>query len=153
MNLYALSGLFSVITGLTAAPLVFINSRKEDRFVNGLWLLLNIAISLYGLGIYIAARSPDYNIGLWGWKIAYLGVTMVPAILFHHTYRFTGSHIKKGLLPILYGLGFFFLALSFLATPYFWKLRFVFGFWYPTSFPVGLNNISYLFFVVYFFRR
>ena len=89
------------MTGLTIAPLIFLNSRKRDRFVNGLWLLLNIAISLYGLGIYISANSPDYDTGLLGWRIAYTGVTLIPALLLHHAYRFTGAEIKRRTLSCL----------------------------------------------------
>ena len=151
MNIYALSGLFTVMTGLTIAPLIFLNSRKRDRFVNGLWLLLNIAISLYGLGIYISANSPDYDTGLLGWRIAYTGVTLIPALLLHHAYRFTGAEIKRRTLVVLYGLSLLFLYLS-LTTPHFFELRSVFGFWYPDALPPDkIANISYLSFIAYFF--
>ncbi len=154
MNLYALSGLFIVITAFVVPPIILLNSRKEDRFVNSLWMAFNFAIGLYGLGIFFAVANSavPYNEALFWFRVAYTGVTFIPVLFFHHSYISLGLKIKKKVLFLLYGISAVFCFLS-AGTPYFFVLQKVFGgLWYPDVLSENsLANANYMAFVVYFF--
>jgi hypothetical protein len=96
MNAFALSELLIAMgcTGLGA--LVF--KTCEDRRLGRIWLLLNLAIAIYGAGCFFFGTARDIHTALWLWRLAWgFGVVWIPSLHLHFVRRLCG---RENLNPV-----------------------------------------------------
>lgn len=136
MNFFAFSGLLTFVTSLAFGVFSWIKGKK---FLNKLWAVFCLMVSVWGLGAWQFATARDQErVFLW-LRIGHIGVILMPAFFLHFIFEFL--EIKKK-IPVVVGyiLGIFFVAVnvtdqlgitSLLIT----SLRFVFNEFYVDSPP------------------
>ncbi|MBU1121691.1 MAG: hypothetical protein KKF54_03200, partial [Candidatus Omnitrophica bacterium] len=105
MNLFALSGLITVVACIAV---VFVVLTKTRNIVNWLCTFFTICVGLWGLGAFRVALIKDINLSLVWWKIAHVGVIFIPVSFLHFVYCFIGKK-EKGHIIFAYSMSFFFL--------------------------------------------
>src|SRR3989344_520586 len=131
MNLFALSGLLTVMTGLPIA--IFVYWAGSDKISNRLWALFVLSVSGYGWATYRIALLEDMGSALFWWRVSMFFVILIPVFFYHYTRFFLNIYNPKT-LALVYLRCLFFLMLDF--TPYFiHKVVRVFGLFYYNSDP------------------
>jgi signal transduction histidine kinase len=102
--LYGASSILIAITSLGISVFVFTKGSRNRR--NRIWILLTLAIALYGFGAYmVSISSGPQEAHLW-WQVAYMGIIFIPALFMHFVCKLID--IKRPvLLRILYSITFF----------------------------------------------
>ncbi len=142
MNLFAMSGLLIGALCSALGVLVFIKGRS---WVHYTWGFFVFAVALWGFGAYRIATVLDPGKAVLWWRIAYIGVILIPIFFTHFVYKFLALS-EKWLLKIIYPLGFLFLVTNFINGLFIDKVRFVFGQFYYISPPTILYNLFIIFF-------
>ena len=143
MNLFGLSGFLTAITGFALVVMILVHSSKT--FLSRIWALFMITVGIWGVGVYYIAQVPfgGDEKALLLWRLAHIGVTLIPVFFFHFIYIFLEIK-KKILLYIIYSLGIFFFITN--ATGYLViVVTYMYNFYYDSS-----SNILYLSFFSFF---
>ena len=101
MNLFTISSLLCSSYCFTLAIFSLISGRTK---IHWLLSLFNLAVTLWGLGCFIAAISKNREAILYGWKIAYLGGFWIAPIFYHLAAGLSGSN-RKILIVLGYAQG------------------------------------------------
>ncbi len=146
MNLFALSGLLTVMTGLPIA--IFVYWAGTNKTADRIWALFVFAVSGYGLATYRIAliQIQDAASALIWWRVSMFCVILIPVFFYHYIQYFLNQHNRKGLLWV-YGTGIFFLILD-LTSAFISKLRWVFGSFYYAADPTPLYTLFVLWLLV-----
>ncbi len=143
MNLFALSGLLTVMTGLPIA--IFVYFAGSDKISNRLWAFFVLSVSGYGLATYRIALIDDIGSALFWWRVSMFFVILIPVFFYHYTRHFLNIDNPKT-LALVYLSGLFFLILDF--TPYFiHKVIRVFDLFYYNSDPTFFYTIFVFWFI------
>lgn len=146
MNLFALSGL---LIGISCAILGAFTLIKGKRQIHYIWAFFSFSVALWGFGSYEIGIAQNPETALFWWRIAYVGVILIPIFFAHFVYVFLGLPQKKLLLICVYFLGLFFLAANLAGDLFINKVRFVFNQFYYISSPTYFYTLFvFLFFVL-----
>jgi len=139
VNLFSFSGFLLFISCLALA---FIIVRYGKTLLHRLWVLFNLAVGCWGFGAFLVGRATTEPAAMLWWRLAHVGIVLIPVFLFHVVHVLCGLSRKK-LLFAVYLQGAFFLAM--IPTRLFISgLRFAFSeFYYATPGPL------YAFFFVF----
>lgn len=137
MNGFAVAGLFFVaIPCAFMAVFVLIKEFKERKSTPMIWVALLLSIALWGFGMYkIGTATDQFNAYFW-WRIAEIGVILIPVLLTHFVISYLGLN-RKIFLAIFYLLTFIYLFFNFYTGFFIKDLYFAFGeFYYIVKTPL-----------------
>ena len=86
-NLFIFSSLFLSVACIPLAILIFLNARSR---VHWLWGVFNVAVGVYGLGMFFAGISKTYDSAYFWWKIAIFGVANIGLFFYFTINEFCG---------------------------------------------------------------
>jgi len=135
MSLFSISNLLLSTACFLLAFLIFYFSRQK---LHTYWAMFNVAVGIYGLGMFLAGMSKNYNLAFFWWKIALFGVANIGLFFYLVVYEFCKLNDKKTLyFAITHGILFSILTLatSWIVN----SLRFVFNQFYYTVAGMGWN--------------
>ncbi len=92
ITLFALSGL---LIGITCAILTIIILFAAKQKLHYLWALQNIALTIWGFGLFFVGISQKADIALLWWKFAHVGGLFVSVIFYHIIVIFCDLKRKK----------------------------------------------------------
>ena len=146
MNIFSFTGLLMSVSCVALGVFSIIRAEKKAHYLCGIFFL---AVSLWGLGVYYIGISKDVSESVFWWKVAYIGVILIPFLFTHFVIEFLG--LKKAIILPLYGLAIFFLYVNLLTNLFIDKLRFVFGqFYYLTpSFLYNAFVVVFILLIIY----
>ncbi len=153
LNVFSIVGLFLGATSLILALIILSNSFQR---LHRIWALFNIAVAIWGAGIFWIGATKDYSNALFGWKIFILGIIFIAVFFYHVVYEFCGLKSPAFLL-FLYFQGSVFLLVTFLGSRMTGSLIFLFhefyylkaGIMYSYFFTVWITIVSAGFFNLY----
>lgn len=141
MNSLALVGLVSAVFSLALSAFTLFKSRKRVHII---WAAFLFSVALWGFGIYGFASASMENSAIFWWRIAEVGVILIPVLLTHFVAEFLEMPRKKDVY-IIYAITFVFLFLNLFTNLFFGDVRFVFNqFYYITP------TVAYTMFVTMF---
>jgi len=152
MSLFAISGF---LIGILCSILGVITLIKGRRFFHYIWGLFSFSVALWGFGSYKIATAMEPSQAIFWWRIAYVGVILIPVLITHFVHRFLD--IKgKWFIRLIYFIVALFLFFDFYDGLFIREVRFLFGEFYYLSSPPILYTIFVIFFgllVLYFHAR
>lgn len=144
ITFFGIIGLVIGITNLLIGYIVYAPDRKN--IVKQWWALFAISVSIWGFGAYIISISISPEDALFWWRVAHIGIIMIPASFLIFTLSFFGksSKIKVAILSIF---TLFFLVINF--TDYFISsVQRMFDEIYYDGPPTFFYNIFVIYFVL-----
>ena len=142
MNFFALSGIFSGVAMLSLTIIVLLHDYKSR--LNVVYSLFLISASWWGLSIYFIAQATTVGEAFFWWRVAHIGVILIPITFLNFVYVFLKLPSRKAII-VSYLIGILFLIAN--TTPYFISnMRWVFDSFYYDSPPGPL----YIPFVAFF---
>ena len=142
MNFFALSGIFSGVAMLSLTIIVLLHDYKSR--LNVAYSLFLISVSWWVLSIYFIAQATTVGEAFFWWRIAHIGVILIPITFLNFVYVFLKLPSRKAII-VSYLIGILFLIAN--TTPYFISnMRWVFDSFYYDSPPGPL----YIPFVAFF---
>ena len=84
MNLFALSALLNTFSSLIFGFFVFLKDRKNRVFQ--LWLALSLSFVLWEFSAYNIAITTDKQLAFLWWRIAHIGVILIPVFFTNFIY-------------------------------------------------------------------
>ncbi len=126
---------------------IFLMSSGKTK-LHKIWGLYNLAVTMWGLGGFLAGfiRNPDLS--LFWWRISHLGVIAIPVFLFHGIYLFCGVK-NKIILIFVYLQAFIFIFLIPFGL-FFKGVSIVFSeFYYPILGPVYYVFLAFWILIVF----
>jgi len=105
MNLFSVSSLVLAICSLGLALFILKFGRAK---VHQLWVLFNLSIFLWAIGLFFVSLSQNQSIAIGWWRFADVGSIFIPVFFYHTIYTFCNLKKKKTLI-FLYGQAFIFL--------------------------------------------
>ena len=111
-ELFSLSGL---ILGITSIVLVAILVAYGKSKAHRLWMLFNLSLAWWGVGVFFMGKCTNPAQTLFVTKIAYVGVIFISIFFYHFSTVFSGVN-RKGWLVLAYIQGIFFSILSITNT-------------------------------------
>ena len=143
MNPFALSGIFISISSSIMAILIFAIGKQRLHYI---WGILCVAVTFWGFGAYKVATTDNVSLADFWWRMAHIGIILIPVLFTHFVYEFL--NIKgRFFIPIIYGVGIFFLIINFWGKLFITNMRWVFDQFYYDSPP----GILYIPFTAFFF--
>lgn len=145
MNLFALAGISCAISCLVLGVLALSFGRTT---LHRILFAFNIAVAVWGLGLFMVGVADTVAASITGWKAAHLGGFFVGVLFYHMVCVLTGIERRK-LLWLGYAQGIVFNILSFSTDKVFNKVRDSFGLLYNDVTPLLFVAIGfYLFYIV-----
>lgn len=127
INVFAFSGLLTGILSFLLGLFVLIKSKNSKP--NIIWGIFCFFAAIWGFGGYEVGLANTPELGLFWWRVTYVGIIFIPVLFYHFTYEFLKLKNLKVLFSI-YLFGFIYLLLE----------------WSPLAdLFFGIKNISYLF--------
>ena len=143
LNLFSLSGL---VLSLTCVVLLFLIMKFGKSNLHRIWALFNISLIIWGGSAFLIGSATSEAKAFFYWKIAHIGIILIPILFFHVIYFLCELNQKKVLIA-MYVQGVIFLVLNFLGYKdlFFSDVKTVYqSFYYFTPGP-----LYYLFFVLW----
>ena len=112
LNLFSISGL---VLSLTCFVLLLMILKFGTRKLHYIWALFNISLIIWGSFAFAIGKTSNEDLVFLLWKIAHIGIILIPILFFHVIYLLCELNQKKTLL-IIYFQGAFFLALNFFGS-------------------------------------
>jgi hypothetical protein len=142
MNSFALVGLVSAVFSTALGGFSLIKSSKKVHYI---WAFFLFSVALWGFGIYKFASTLNIESAVLWWRVAEIGVILIPVLLTHFVTEFLELPRKKDIY-VIYAITAIFLYLDIFTDYFFGPLRFVFGqFYYITP------TVAYTLFLSMFF--
>lgn len=150
MNAFAIAGLFVLIPCITVGVFTLLKSRKKIHFI---WSGFCFSIALWGFGMYKIATATNIGNSFFWWRIAEVGVILIPLFLTHFVIIFLELK-RKFLVRAFYIATAFFIFCDLFTRLFINNLYFAFGqFYYILATPIytificifGLSVIYVLF--------
>jgi len=108
MNAFALSGLLTGIASSAIGIFVFIKQRRP--LLSKIWVTLTITVAIWGFGCWRMASTTNKNEAFLWYRLAHIGVILIPVFIYHFVYVFLNLK-KKTVLWGIYTIGsIFFIA-------------------------------------------
>jgi hypothetical protein len=104
-SIFSLSGL-SIL--LTCSILIFVIFNSGKTKLHKTWMFFNIAVAIWGLGSFFIGNSKSSYEAIFWWRIAHIGIILLPVFMFHVVSILCELDRKK-LLIFIYLQGFLFL--------------------------------------------
>jgi len=157
MNLFALSGLLTGVLSLPVAVLVFLKQRRT--FLNKIWILFVLSVSVWGFGCYMMASATDKKTAFLWYRIAHIGVILIPITIYHFIDLFLklSNKIRLKLIYIV-GITFFLANILDLAKSFFYPdaknyliiahMKWIFDSFYMDTPPGPMYTFFVFFFIV-----
>ncbi len=140
MNLFAISVLSVCITSIVLAAVTLISGKTK---LHRQLLLFNLALSVWGAGLFVVGIADSAAAALLGWKIAHIGGFFIGPLFFHLVAYLIGIRRRK-LLIFGYSQAVFFILVSLTTGYIFNKTRIVSGIFF-----IEINPYYFLGFVFY----
>jgi two-component system NtrC family sensor kinase len=146
-NLFIFSSLFLSLACIPLAVLIFLNARSR---VHWLWGAFNVAVGVYGIGMFLAGISKNYEGAFFWWKIALFGVANIGLFFYFTIIEFCGIKQKRiwSYVVVIHGLIFSFLSLA--SNFIFDTLQYSFNDFYYYKAGFGWNIFFAIWFVIVF---
>ncbi|MEW5894578.1 MAG: ATP-binding protein [Candidatus Omnitrophota bacterium] len=110
MNLFAITSFFLSLACYSLALLIFIYSKRR---LHVYWAFFNVAVGTYGLGMFLAGITKNYDQAFLSWKIAYLGVGSIGMLFYFVVSEFCKLRNQRSkFFVFIHGLLFSILAVS-----------------------------------------
>lgn len=140
---FGIIGIIIGITNLAIGCFVYLGDRKNKT--KQLWLLFAVSVSIWGFGAYLISIATDPQSAILWWRVAHVGVILIPASFLIFTYHFFNqSNIYKTIF--LSAVAATFLTLN--ATPLFINsVEWLFESLYYDTPPTFLYVLFIIFFV------
>ena len=106
MNAFALGGLLTFIACVIVAVVVLL--KHPHHMVHRIFIFLTVMVGIWGFGSFRIGLIEDQTLSLLWWKIAHIGVILVPVSFFHFIFAFVEKK-EKWPIWLAYGFGIFFL--------------------------------------------
>ncbi|MBI3601475.1 MAG: hypothetical protein HY209_01065 [Candidatus Omnitrophica bacterium] len=139
LNLFALAGL---LLGSACFTLAYVILAYANQRMHHIWAIFNVCIGIWGAGTFFVGVSNKPTIALIAWKIAYIGVLLLPVLFYHMIYIFCDLKNKK-FLTFAYAQVIFVLLVNIFTNQFIGRLEYVFN-----SFYYHRVTSVYLFFFV-----
>ncbi len=95
MNPFAISGLLIGVACLAMGLWVYLSNPSGK--INRLWAILCVAVAIWGFGGLAIGISSSYFQALTSWRLAYMGVILIPTLFYHFVAILLGLQRKKSL--------------------------------------------------------
>jgi len=148
MNIFTVSSLFTMLSNLGIALVIFLKNRQRKE--NIIFCAVAMSVGIWGLGSFYVSRTPIsyYNLALFYWKIALSGAILVPVFFAHFIFKFLKLNNKK-LIQAIYLFALIFQFFNwFIPDLFIGKLKFIFGQFY---WHVGPKSLVFWFFYIGFY--
>ncbi len=128
MSLFALSGAVLFSTGIILLVIILMSRKSQLHYT---WGMFNVAVIIWGASVFFIGRSEDYVFSQVWWKIAHIGIILIP-VFFYHVIHLLCELSNKKTLIFIYLQGAVFLLLNLLGKEgmFISKMRFVFESFY-----------------------
>lgn len=147
MNLFSLSGL---IIGLPCFVLGIFTLLKSQKRLHYIWAIFSLSVATWGFGSYIIGSITDSNsVAIW-WRLAYVGVILIPATLTIFVFEFLRLTQKKLFVVLtwfIYLVTTIFLFLDLFTNLFIDQVRYIFNQFYYLS----ESTLAYNLFLLWFF--
>ena len=146
MNFFSLSGLAVV---LITSGLIVILAFRGKLYLHRIWMLFNIAVLIWGACSYFIGRETIPYKALILWKIAHIGIILIPVFLYHFVSNFCNIQ-KQRILFYVYVQGLIFILFTF--SPFLLSgVRYVFhSFYYATpGYAYHIFTVLWISIVIY----
>lgn len=141
MNLLAVVGLITFVAALLVGVYILINGRRKIHFI---WFFFTLSVAWWGIGIFKFTTTFDIDKAIFWWRIAEIGVILIPSLLAHFVSKFLEERGNK-LVYALYTLAAIFIFTDIFTNYFVNEVRFAFNqFYYITATPL------YSFFIAVF---
>lgn len=118
---------------------------KRREFIHLIWSFFIFCVSVWGFGVFLIGLSGDENISIVIWRLAYIGVILIPVLWLHFVLLLIDLK-KKILLIFIYSITFLFLLVNLLTVFFIKDVYFAFDQFYYLK-----PTVLYDFFVAFFF--
>src|SRR3989344_1514882 len=133
MNILSVTGLIIFIASIVLALYSLLNSKKMIHLI---WSFFSFSVALWGFGIFEFAKTQNIEQSLFWWRVAEIGVILIPVFLTHFVYEFLGR-TKVWFIFLLYSVSGVFIVLNLFTNLLIRNLRFSFDqFYYITATPL-----------------
>lgn len=143
MNAFAITGLFVSIPSFILGIFTFAKSKKAIHY---LWSAFSFSVALWGFGMYKIAGALSVGQSIFWWRVAEIGVILIPVLLVHFVLKFL-EHSQKLFLIVFYALTGFFLFLNIFTDYFISEHRIYIAF---DNFYYIQNSLFYTLFIVLF---
>ncbi|HAM51756.1 MAG TPA: hypothetical protein DCP92_14135, partial [Nitrospiraceae bacterium] len=110
MNALSFSG---ILLGATCSILLLILAIYGKTRLHRAWLLVNLAIAVWGIGSYYIGKAADLSSAARVWQCVLAGVILIPVIAYHSWCIFCNvESARKKLITFAYAQALFFLSLD-----------------------------------------
>ncbi|TSC77599.1 MAG: hypothetical protein G01um101433_516 [Parcubacteria group bacterium Gr01-1014_33] len=138
-----LTGWAAITTALSMvilAGLMFILGREKIHFM---WGVFSSVVALWMGAFYAVTLAGDPETARFWWKIAYVGIILIPFTFLHFVLEFIGNErlnrLKNRIIVILYAIALVFLFLNLTTNLIIDKVTFLFDELYYNSPPASLH--------------
>lgn len=140
LNLFAITGILISFSPVFIGLYGSISGKKRVHYI---WSIYTFSVALWGFGIYKIATTLIVSDSIFWWRIAEIGVILIPVLFFHFVVEFLELRQKqKKALSIVYSLGAIYLFTNIFTDLYVGGVRFVFGqFYYIIATPTFISFI------------
>src|SRR3989344_3594655 len=109
--------------------------------VHYIWSTFTFSVSLWGFGIYKIAISTVQSDAIFWWKVAEVGVILIPVLLFHFIIEFLELKERRAVF-LVYFLSLIYIVLNIFTNYYVSGVRYAFNqLYYITANPVFISFI------------
>jgi signal transduction histidine kinase len=146
MNFFGISGL--LIAGFTGLMSILMFAQKLKHTI--LWGFFSGCAGLWGVGTFFIAKSQDYDNAIIWWRMAYIGVILIPVFLnlFVHVFLKLERVFNKIQLYLVVFSGLVFLFLNIASDLFIKDIRYAFNQFYYIISPTPFYSLFVIFFFV-----
>jgi len=108
ISIFSIAGL---VLSVTCLMLVAIVLRYGKTKLHRTWILFNCAVAIWGIGAFFAGKTDSALEALYWWRIAHIGVILIPVFMYHVVNLLCGLSQRR-LLKAVYIQGVIFLLLD-----------------------------------------
>jgi signal transduction histidine kinase len=143
LSAFSFSGILIAVTCVIMATAMFVFGRNRTNFI---WGIFCLTVFVWGFGVYAIGRASSAGQALWYWRLAYVGVILIPPLFAHFVRIFLDRRVDL-IVVYSYVLAGVYIALD-LSTDFFIQTTHrMFGELYYLS-PTNLYTSFVCFFIV-----
>ena len=144
MNVFSFFGFLAGCACLTLGVFTMIRGRGR---VQRLWSAFTFAAAIWGFGCYFIGHATDPVRAVFYWKLAYVGVILIPAFILHFAYAFIGERRRITMALVYLGTAAF-VGLDLFTGLFIKDVQLLFGQFYYLTNPSVVYNIFVVWFVL-----
>lgn len=108
LNLFSLSGLIVSVTCAFLTIILLIYGRTK---LHRIWMLFNITVAVWGIGMFLVAQANNDAEAIGYWKLVHVGGLFIAPVFLHMICRYCGIE-RKRLLVIAYAYAILYILLD-----------------------------------------